>query len=120
MTITHKYLPWSIHVQPGGYSRSTGVRYVTVWDVLSAIHTSLRAGIEHREYNGLGDGSRHQDRVRKAYEDRYRMQPRGSSAYQEEKLGGVRKVDFLVEYVKFMGLTPHNVGRGEYTLHTDH
>lgn len=96
------------------------MHYVTVWDVLNAIHITLRARIEQREYDGLGSGGRYQSRVKKAYEDRYRMQPRGSSAYQEEKMGGVRRIDFLVEYVKFMGLTPHNVEKGEYTLHTNH
>ncbi|KXN82301.1 hypothetical protein AN958_02733 [Leucoagaricus sp. SymC.cos] len=118
MTIIHKYLRWSIHVRGSGYSKSRGVYYVTVWDVLNAIHTSMRASINQRDYDELG--SKHQNRVRKAYEDRYRMYPRGSSAYEEGKMGGVRRVDFLVDFVKFMGLTPHNVEKGEYMLHTDH
>ncbi|KAF5356876.1 hypothetical protein D9756_006854 [Leucocoprinus leucothites] len=120
MTIIHKYLPWSIHVNPTGYSRSRGMHYVTVWDVLNAIHFSLRAKISQRDYEGLGNESRHQHRVKKAYEHRYGLHQRGSSGYQAEKMGGVRRVDFLVEYVKFMGLTLHNADKGEYTLHTDH
>lgn len=120
MTIFHKYLPWSIHVKPSGYSRSRRMQYVTVWDVLNAIHSSLRETIRQQDYDNLGHGSQHQNRVKHAYESRYRLHPRNSPGYQTEKMGGVRRIDFLVEYVKFMGLTPHNVESGEYTLHTHH
>lgn len=120
MTIFHKYLPWSIHVKPSGYSRSRRMQYVTVWDVLNAIHFSLRETIHQQDYDNLGHGSQHQNRVKHAYESRYRLHPRNSPGHEAEKMGGVRRVDFLVEYVKFMGLTPHNVESREYTLHTHH
>ena len=120
MTIFHKYLPWSIHVKPGGYSRSRGMQYVTVWDVLNAVHSSLRETIRQQDYDDLGNGSKHQSRVKHAYETRYGLHPRSSPGYQSEKMSGVRRIDFLVEYVKFMGLTPYNVEKGEYTLHTNH
>lgn len=88
--------------------------YVTVWDVLKAIHSSLRTPITPGEYDRLGRGSKYQNRVKKAYEGRYRS----SAAYQEEKMNGVRRVDFLVEYVKFMGLVPYNAEKGEFMLRT--
>ncbi|KAJ3569807.1 hypothetical protein NP233_g4805 [Leucocoprinus birnbaumii] len=119
MTIFHKYLPWSIQVEPSGYSRSRGMHFVTVWDVLNAIHSSLRATISQRDYESLGKGSKHQSRVTKAYERRYGLQQRGSSSYQAEKMGGLRRVDYLVGFVKFMGLTPYKVEKGEYMLHTE-
>ena len=93
---------------------------MTVWDVLNAIHSSLRETIRQEDYDNLGHGSQHQNRVKHAYESRYRLHPRSSPGYQTEKMGGIRRIDFLVEYVKFMGLTPHNEESGEYTLHTHH
>lgn len=95
------------------------MHYITVWDVLKAVHTGLRTPIRQADYDRLGTGSRHQNRVRKAYEDRYKMQRRNPAAYEEEKMGGVKRVDFLVEYVRFMGLVPHNVEMGEFMLHTE-
>ncbi|KAF9440741.1 hypothetical protein P691DRAFT_613556, partial [Macrolepiota fuliginosa MF-IS2] len=71
-----------------------------VWDVLKAIHSSLRTQITPGEFEALGAGSKYQRRVKKAYETRYRS----SRTSYEEKMGGVRRVDYLVEFVKFMGL----------------
>jgi hypothetical protein len=119
MTILSPYLSWSIKVTPTGYSRSRDSYYVTVWDVLSAVHSSLRKSVHQAEYDRLGRGSPYENRVRKAYHGRYTMYPHHSSAYQEEKMGGVRRVDFLAEYVKFMGLVPRDMRSGEFTLHTE-
>lgn len=119
MTIFSPYVSWSIRVSPSGYSRSRGTHYVTVWDVLSAVHETLRKSVNQAEYDQLGRGSSYENRVRKAYHDRYAMFPHRSSAYQAEKMGGVRRVDFLAEHVKFMGLVPRGANSGEFMLRTE-
>ncbi|KAF9449809.1 hypothetical protein P691DRAFT_811875 [Macrolepiota fuliginosa MF-IS2] len=111
MTIRHDYLPWSIRVTPTGYSRSRREPYVTVWDILKAIHSSLWTTITPGEFDALGTGSEYQRRVTRAYETRYRS----SHTSYEEKMGGVRRVDYLVEFVYFMGLVAHD---GAFVLRT--
>lgn len=118
LTIIHKYLPWIIHITGSGYSRSRRMSYVTVWDVLKTVHASLRANVSQTEYDRAGRSGSYQERVRRAYEARYRS-IRDRSANKEEKMGGVRRVDFLVEYVRFIGLVPHNLEKGEFMLHTE-
>ncbi|KAF7763692.1 hypothetical protein Agabi119p4_8229 [Agaricus bisporus var. burnettii] len=118
MIIFSPYLSWSIRVAPSGYSRSRDMHYVTVWDVLSAVHMTLRKSVNQAEYDALGRGSSYENRVRKAYHDRYSMYPRHSPAYEEEKMGGVKRIDYLAEHVRFMGMVPRDMKSGEFTLRT--
>ena len=102
-------LPWTITVSSSTY------HYVSVIDVLDGIYHALRTGVTHHEFNSL-QTDRDIRRVSKAYEERYRR-IRGQQEYQEEKSRGVRRIDFLMEYTKFRGLSPAS-GRDVWILNT--
>ncbi|KAF8879378.1 hypothetical protein BD779DRAFT_1423818, partial [Infundibulicybe gibba] len=76
----------------------------TVSDVLQGIHNSLRTNLSASEYDALPT-HQHQRRATAAYEARYRR-VRGTRAYDEEKRGGLKRVDYLMDNTRFAGLTP--------------
>ncbi|KAF9460205.1 hypothetical protein BDZ94DRAFT_1139093, partial [Collybia nuda] len=97
MTITSRHLPWIItaHTSRGPF--------VTVYDVFDAIYYTLRKNITPNEYHSLPT-QKDKHHVNTAYEQRYRR-IRSSREYQDEKSGGVRRVDFLMDHTRFMGLS---------------
>lgn len=77
--------------------------YVTVSDVLDAIYNSLRKNVTSAEFNTL-PGKKAMERVNAAYQARYRrIQDRKSS--EQEKKGGVKRIDFLMESRYLAGLS---------------
>ncbi|KAG6811514.1 hypothetical protein H0H92_007068 [Tricholoma furcatifolium] len=96
ITITISHFPWSTTVYPS--RRNT---YVTVEDILDQVYHMLRTHIEPHDYYSLPNG-KDKRRVTAAYEERYRRIP-GSRDYEDEKRGGVRRVDFLAGQTKFLG-----------------
>jgi len=109
LRITSQHLPWSIKV----YSSNNS--FVTVDDVLSSIYRSLRTNVAPTEFNTL-PSPKHQQRATRAYEERYRRQ-RSARIYEAEKRGGMKRVDFLMAYTLFHGIS--NSGRHveEWQLH---
>ncbi|KDR69401.1 hypothetical protein GALMADRAFT_255890 [Galerina marginata CBS 339.88] len=101
LSITSPYLPWTIKVLPSKGS------FVTFEDVLSSIYRTLRTNISSSEFN-LFPSSNDQRRATRAYEQRYRRQ-RSARIYDEEKRGGMKRVDFLMGHTRFLGIS--NVGR---------
>ena len=98
MNINCRHLPWTVRVQASGRCG-----FVTVNDVLVQIYHSLRKHLSSGEYNLLGSG-RDKERAGDAYRRRYRRF-RDARAYNDEKQGGMRRVDFLMDSTRFGGLT---------------
>ncbi|PPQ86203.1 hypothetical protein CVT25_006907 [Psilocybe cyanescens] len=99
--ITSPYLPWTIKVHASNGS------YITLEDVFNSIHRSLRTNITQSEFSSFpSEGD--QRRATRAYEQRYRRQ-RSTRHYEEEKRGGMKRVDFLMGRSRFFGIS--NAGR---------
>jgi len=98
ITINCRHLPWTIRVHASG-----PCGFVTVNDVLTQIYHTLRKHLSSSEYNLLGS-SHDKERAGDAYRRRYRRF-RDSRAYDDEKQGGMRRIDFLMDSSRFGGLT---------------
>jgi hypothetical protein len=98
MTINCRHLPWTIRVHASG-----PCGFVTLNDVLVQMYHTLRKHLSASEYNLLAS-SRDKERAGEAYRRRYRRF-RDDRAYNDEKQGGMRRVDFLMDSTKFAGLT---------------
>ncbi|KAJ7142015.1 hypothetical protein C8R43DRAFT_1131018 [Mycena crocata] len=97
ISIVMPHLPWAITVS------ASNAHYITVSDVLNTLHFSPRVNITPDEFCALGS-HKLMRRVTAAYVHRYtRLQSR--RGYAEEKRQGVKRVDFLMGYTKFRGLS---------------
>ncbi|KAJ7063823.1 hypothetical protein C8F01DRAFT_1081240 [Mycena amicta] len=115
LTLVSPHLPFSITVVAGG---SSG--YVTVNDLLDGIYHALRKYVTAAEYTTLGKPKLMRSMAR-AYERRCdrAMRHDGKRAYDQEKREGLRQVDFLMGYTKFMGLSPTTKGAHVWELQTE-
>ncbi|KAJ7231160.1 hypothetical protein B0H12DRAFT_981555, partial [Mycena haematopus] len=98
LTLVTPHLPWSIVVP------ASNRRFVTVGDVLSAVYGALRVNVTSSEFNALGTATLKRQ-VSVAYQRRYERL-RGHRGYTEEKKQGVKRVDFLIGFTKFQGISP--------------
>ncbi|KAF9065484.1 hypothetical protein BDP27DRAFT_1228874, partial [Rhodocollybia butyracea] len=99
---------WPISVHP-----SFNRQYVTAHDVFNAIYYSLRQSVTPSEMRAI-PFRKDLERVRAAYEMRCRRFD-DRYAYNTEKHKGVKRVDFLRGYTRFMGLEPST--NGAWILH---
>ena len=99
LTIVHPYLPWPITITPS--SGKPGA-FITVSDVLRGIYHSLRLNVTPAEFKNL-PSTEAQHRVNEAYRRRYKRIT-DARVYAEEKGKGLKRVDFLVDKHRFMGL----------------
>jgi hypothetical protein len=106
-TVVSPFLPWSITVH-GSHG------YVTVADVLNGVYSALRLGVSGNEFSKLLAPDA-QARAADAYRRRYRRVT-DSRAYSEEKAKGLTRVDFLMEYTRWMGLVSTTNGAGMWEL----
>jgi hypothetical protein len=74
-------------------------------DVLCAVHNTLLARVTHQEWDALGKGSRAQRRVTRAYEKRCSRMGGGWE-------GGVRRIDYLGEKVRLVGVEVDRTAAG--------
>ena len=97
MTISSPLLPWTIKV------RSSKFNYISLDDVITTLFLSLRTNIGPEDFYSLRSEN---DRVHvvRAYEQRYRRH-NNSKYYYAEKCGGIKRVDFLLGYSRFIGLS---------------
>jgi len=109
LTIISPHLPWSILVRAPGMNA-----FVSVSDVITTIHQTLRKHVSEHEYNTLLSPSTRK-RVKAAYEHRYQHAHDHRASSQEQK-GGVRRVDFLMGRNRFLGLSPSADGPHTWTL----
>ena len=108
LKITSIHLPWTIKVY------ASNAVYVTLEDVFISIYRNLRTNITSAEFN-LFSKQDDQRRATRAYEKRYRRL-RNTRAYDEEKRGGMKRVDFLMGHTKFLGLSNSSRHPDEWQL----
>ena len=109
ITISSSHRPWFVKVYASNNS------FVTVEDVLSSIYRSLRTNITPSEFNTFQSPT-DQRRATRAYEQRYRRQ-RSVRVYEEEKRGGMKRVDFLMGHTQFLGISNESRRPEEWRLH---
>lgn len=107
ITIISSYLPWTIKVYASNGS------YITLQDILTSIHSDLRTNITPTEFQLL-PSQHHRNRATRAYEQRYgrllirQLPGEGGESYhkasESEKRDGMKRVDFLMSYTKFLGI----------------
>ncbi|KAF8172680.1 hypothetical protein BJ912DRAFT_859949 [Pholiota molesta] len=102
LSITVANFPWRFSVYASNHS------YVTFQDVVETIYRSLRKNITEGEFRMAGASATDRRRATRAYEHRYRRQL-STRLYEEEKRGGMKRVDFLMERTRFAGLS--NISR---------
>jgi hypothetical protein len=112
MTIVAPGLPWSITIEP-----TTSSPFVTVLDVLNALHVNLHKPIKHAEFDAVSKSYR--DSISKTWHDRLDKIPSHSEA-KAERARGVRRVDFLlgktcVHRLRYLSISD----RGEVTWLVD-
>lgn len=107
LRIISEHLPWTI-----GVAASNG-SYVTFGDVMDSLYRALQKNITPAEFGSLSshDGRR----ATQAYEQRYRRH-RSNQAYDQEKRGGMKRVDFLMGKTKFWGLATTSHGSDVWRL----
>ena len=99
LTLVTPHLPWSVPVA------AANGRYVAIADVLHALYRALRTNVTEREFNALRT-PKLMGMAAAEYKRRCeRARLHGRRAYQEEKRGGVRRVDFLMGYTTFAGIS---------------
>ncbi|KAF8156121.1 hypothetical protein B0H34DRAFT_521782 [Crassisporium funariophilum] len=108
LALTSQYLPWTIKVYASNGS------YVTLEDVLICAYRSLRTNITTLDFNSF-PSSNDQRRATRAYEQRYRRL-KSTRAYDEEKRGGMKRVDFLMGHSKFLGISNNSLRPHEWHL----
>lgn len=101
LSIISIHLPWTINV------RASNGSYVTLGDLFDSVYLSLRTNITTNEFNLLPHQN-DQKRATRAYEQRYRRL-RSISAHDEEKRGGMKRIDFLMGHTTFHSIS--NTGR---------
>ncbi|THH26297.1 hypothetical protein EUX98_g7890 [Antrodiella citrinella] len=100
---SHKF-PWPVVVGPSGprftigpsKHRSSSANAITNLDVLYAVHTTLLTPVTPEEWESLGNGSRAQQKVTKAYEKRCSLLGGWD--------GGVKRVDWLGSKTRLIGV----------------
>jgi len=108
IVITSHYIPWGVKVQASNGS------YITLEDVLDSIYRTLRVNVTQAEFASL-PSSKEQRRATESYERRYRR-IRHEGLYQEEKRGGMKRVDFFLGRSRFMGLVNNGRRPDEWLL----
>ncbi|PBK82722.1 hypothetical protein ARMGADRAFT_1090044 [Armillaria gallica] len=84
MILVSRYLPWRIHISP-----------CSVSDMVIALYTALCTRVTNEEMKTVGGKN-----VMKAFSKWV------ESAGEEERRKGVRRVDFLLGYMRFVGIEP--------------
>jgi hypothetical protein len=78
------------------------------------VYSALRLGVSEKEFVKLLR-VKDQAHVAHAYRKRYRGVP-DLRGYNEEKAKGTKRVDFLMEYTRWMGLVSTTSGAGVWEL----
>lgn len=101
ITLVCAALPWTIVIPASSKKPSP---FVTVEDVFNTLHRALRLAVTPAEYENL-PSREVQSKVDAAYMNRYeRIGVKGCKAYEDEKIKGVKRIDFLLGKNRFFGL----------------
>lgn len=108
IVITIPHFAWKFNVYASNHS------FVTFEDVVHSVYRSLRKNITQSEFHAAASPAE-QRQASRAYEHRYRRQ-RSTRAYEEEKRGGMKRVDFLMGRTRFVGLVSSGRRSEEWRL----
>lgn len=109
ITLLTEALPWSIIA-----AAKSGV--VTNYDVLRAIHKSLRRPITQTEWASLSSVS--QNMISLSFHKRVEGFP--DRVKRDKQFGkGVRRLDFLAEHTRLLGISQFGEGLDVYRIHWD-
>ena len=111
MEIECTLLPWKITISP---SRNSIHPYITFRDFFGSLYYNLRKQVTQAEYDQV-KSVRLQTHIDNAFKRRYKRIA-DYDQYEKELQGGVRRVDFMGEYVQFTGLSPNENGRLKWKL----
>jgi hypothetical protein len=107
ITLLTEALPWSVTV-------TTKSKFVTLFDVLQALHSSLRLQVTKVEWASLSRAS--QDVIAASFHRR--VDGFSDRVKREKQLGkGIRRLDFLVGRTRFFGISPFGEKPGVYKVH---
>lgn len=108
IVITVPHFAWKFNVYASNHA------YVTFEDVIQTVYRSLRKNITESEFHSAASPAE-QRQASRAYEQRYRRQ-RSTRLYEEEKRGGMKRVDFLMGRTRFGGLVSSGRRSDEWRL----
>ena len=107
ITLLADALPWSVTV-------TTKSTFITIFDVLQALHSSLRHQVTKAEWASLSRASR--DVIAASFHKR--VDGFSDRIKREKQLGkGVRRLDFLVGRTRFFGISAFGEKPGVYEVH---
>jgi len=105
-------LPWRITIVP---ARNSGRTFITFGDLVTGLYQSLRKQVTPAEYGAI-KSQQHRIPIDNAYKRRYKRCT-DYDKYELERQGGVRRVDFLGDFVNFVGLSCNPNSKAQWTLH---
>ena len=108
--IPSSHLPWPVRI-----TATHPLIGVTVGDVLNGLYHQLRYTVSETEFMSL-PGPAAQARVTQSFQNRYKRLP-NRKAYELEKMKGLKRVDFLMGKVMWLGLSPSKAGPDAWVLH---
>jgi hypothetical protein len=102
----HASLPWPVIVCPAATSSSAAARggSITIFDVVAAVHSSLRRAAGKDDWEALGTGSGAQRRVRQAFESR--------CTHPADREKGLKRLDWLAGKTRLIGIEVDRSARG--------
>ena len=107
VTLLTDALPWSVTV-------TTKSTFITLFDVLQALHSSLRLQVTKAEWASLSRASK--DVIAASF--RKRVDGFSDRIKREKQLGkGIRRLDFLVGRTRFFGISAFGEKPGVYRVH---
>lgn len=111
MVIQCPLLPWVIKVEP---PKSKQRNFIVVQDFFDCLYFALRRPVTDEEFNTVvSSGQRNS--ITNAFQRRIKSVP-DYGLYLEEQKKGLKRVDFLGEYIMFDGLSANLNGGAQWTL----
>ncbi len=112
MEMECSFLPWRITIVPAKNSTRT---FITFGDFATGLYQSLRKQVTPGEYGAI-KSQQHRSPIDNAYKRRYKRCT-DYDKHESERQGGVRRVDFLGDFVNFAGLSCNPNAKAQWTLH---
>jgi len=104
VVILSEFLPWKLTIDASSPGPNS---FVTVWDVIVGLYRALRLRVRTAELSYVP--AKHQPFISKAFEHRWARQ-RDPAVAREEQTNGIKRIDFLMENHRFIGLTAVSEG----------
>lgn len=105
-------LPWRITIIP---AKNSNRPFITFGDFVTGLYQSLRRQVTPAEYAAIKT-PQHRLPIDNAYKRRCKRTT-DFDQYERERQGGVKRVDFLGDFVNFAGLSCNPNAKAQWTLH---